>query len=89
MEKEIYFGMAWVVDGPMGIEVVPYDLCSRDELPEYTTNAGFEEYWEVEEKEGWLARMTMPGYLDSTEWTIHDSEEEAEKYLEEYYGEEE
>lgn len=34
------------------------------------------------------ARLSAPGYLDCTEWTVHASEAEAEEYLSETYGEE-
>jgi len=34
------------------------------------------------------ARLSAPGYLDSTEWTVHSSEAEAEEYLAETYGKE-
>lgn len=35
---------------------------------------------------GWLARMSAPGYMDCTDWTVHVSEHEAEAYLAESYG---
>ena len=40
----------------------------------------------LERKTGWLARMSAPGYMDCTNWTVHDSEEAAKEYLEEMYG---
>lgn len=39
-----------------------------------------------EAQSGWVARLAAPGYLDCTDYTIHDSEEEAYSYLEEYHG---
>jgi hypothetical protein len=42
----------------------------------------------VQEREGYGARLSAPGYLDCTEWAIFDTEEEARAYLEETYGEE-
>jgi hypothetical protein len=38
---------------------------------------------------GYGARLSAPGYLDCTEWTVFDTLEEAEEYLEEMYGDEE
>jgi hypothetical protein len=38
---------------------------------------------------GYGARLSAPGYLDCTEWTVFDTAEEAEKYLEEFYPEDE
>lgn len=36
-------------------------------------------------REGVLWRMTAPGYMDSTEWSPADSEEEAEKEARDVY----
>jgi hypothetical protein len=41
----------------------------------------------LQPKRGWLARMSAPGYLDCTDWSAHDSEQEAREYLDEMYGE--
>lgn len=40
-------------------------------------------------REGWLARMSAPGYMDCTMWTGHATEQEARQYLEDTYGEDE
>ena len=42
----------------------------------------------VQEREGYGARLSAPGYLDCTEWAVFDTEEEARAHLEETYGEE-
>lgn len=44
------------------------------------------EVYAVEVKHGFGARLSAPGYLDATEWTVFDSEQEAIDYLEEMYG---
>jgi hypothetical protein len=44
---------------------------------------------EWETVRGFGARLSAPGYLDRTEWAVFDTPEEAEKYLEEMYGDEE
>ena len=41
---------------------------------------------EIETISGYGARLSAPGYLDCTDWTLHDSEEEALEYLIETYG---
>lgn len=41
----------------------------------------------VELIEGWGARLSAPGYMDCTEWSVFDSEEEAITYLDEMYPE--
>lgn len=38
---------------------------------------------------GYGARLSAPGYLDATEWSVFDTEDEAREYLEEYYPESE
>lgn len=44
---------------------------------------------EWETVRGYGARLSAPGYLDCTEWTVFDSQEDAEAYLEENYPEDE
>ena len=41
-----------------------------------------------ENVEGFGARLSAPGYLDCTEWTVFDTEKEAWDYLDETYPEE-
>ena len=36
-----------------------------------------------ENVKGYGARLSAPGYLDCTEWTVFDTEEEANAYLDE------
>ena len=36
---------------------------------------------------GYGARLSAPGYLDCTEWSVFETEEEAREYLEENYPE--
>jgi len=38
---------------------------------------------------GYGARLSAPGYLDCTEWTVFDTEDEAREYLEEMYPDDE
>lgn len=38
---------------------------------------------------GFGARLSAPGYLDCTEWCVFETEEEANAYLEENYGDDE
>lgn len=35
---------------------------------------------------GWLARLSAPGYMDCTDWSIHPSKAAALEYLAETYG---
>ena len=38
---------------------------------------------------GYGARLSAPGYLDCTEWTVFDTEDEAREHLEEMYPDDE
>jgi len=58
---------------------------SITQLQDYTEG----EPQEWENVQGYGARLSAPGYLDCTEWTVFDSEQDAEDYLEEMYGEDE
>ena len=37
-------------------------------------------------REGYGARLSAPGYMDCTEWSVFDTEAEAEAHLDETYG---
>lgn len=96
MEHEIIRGDWYVVDGNQGIEVIPGELATVADMSSETWRPVPEEladYCEsgrclsVERKTGWGARLSMPGYLDCTEWTLHDTEEQARAYLTETYEE--
>jgi len=56
-----------------------------DKIRDYVE--GTPESWE--NIKGYGARLSAPGYLDCTEWTVFDTREEAEKYLAEEYPEDE
>lgn len=48
---------------------------------------GKPESWE--NVKGYGARLSAPGYLDCTEWTVFATKEEAEEFLNEFYSEDE
>src|SRR5260370_41887404 len=84
-EKELW----WAVETTHGTEFLPVDLIGK----EPADSEAFREYCEGdvlswEQQEGYGARLPAPGYLDCTEWTVFDTAEEAEQYLEEMYGDE-
>lgn len=99
MQPEIYHGKAWLVETYNGTEVVPDDLVSLPdsldgdemlcegikqlqpfcegaiiEVPDYPIS-------------GWLVRLTMPGYLDCTEWSLFETEQEAIDWAKNLMGE--
>ena len=75
----------------VGTTVYPEDLPSElvDFLESVCDTTGVDEtsiinYMDV--VEGWGARLSAPGYLDCTDWTVHETEEEAHEYLTDMYG---
>lgn len=91
MQKQITAKQKWYrVETSQGTQTVPMELIG----PEPADSLAFDSYveggyesvesWEL--VEGYGARLSAPGYLDCTEWTVFDTVAEAEKYLEEMYG---
>lgn len=87
MQPNIYKGRAYIVETTYGTEVVPHDLVGDGYTPlmGYLDGTPYEDQ-ELVIKEGYLARLSAPGYMDCTEWSFHDTEEEALAYLEDMYG---
>ena len=83
MQPSVEYGSWHVVETTHGTYVVPADLCDG-------TVAEVREYVEgkplgVETRDGWGARLSAPGYMDCTDWTLHESEGEARACLVETY----
>jgi hypothetical protein len=96
MEPQVEFGSWYEIDGPMGTEVVPADIVGDIELDDFESGSAvpkaLADYCEnrtaysIQKREGWGARLSAPGYLDCTEWSVFDTEAEARDHLEEMYG---
>jgi hypothetical protein len=71
------------------VKLVQSELEDKYKILSMTTE--FEDYidsyyiYSIEVMVGYGARLSMPGFLDCTNWTFHDSETEAMLYLEEMY----
>lgn len=88
MERQIVFGDWYECETNNGTCYVPSDLCEG--TPEgVLMYCEAREVYEVMPRKGFGARLSAPGYMDRTEWSVFDTEEEAEAYLEEMYGEDE
>ena len=81
MKPEIEHGHWWIVDTIDGSIHLPAEHFTRDDLEADYPDA------EIEMVEGYGARLSAPGYLDATDWTVFDTEQEAIAHLEEEYGE--
>ena len=81
MEKQVTELTKWLQiessDGTFYLPASMADLCESD--------FAIADIYEVEMQEGYGARLSMPGYLDCTDWTVHDTPEEAFEYLEKTY----
>lgn len=93
MQTEVVFGTYFEVDTTHGTEIVPTDACGHtmttvaEALMLYLNGAPLDKDAECPVKEGWLARLSAPGYLDCTDWSAFETETEAREFLEEFYGE--
>lgn len=83
MEKQVTELAKWLqIESSDGTFYMPAEMASICE-----SDFGIADIYEVGEVEGYGARLSMPGYLDCTDWTVHPTPQEAKEYLEEtYYG---
>lgn len=88
MQPEIYHGKAWLVETYNGTEVVPDDLVNMpDVIDEHNYTEAAKELQTYCEGaiidvpdfaiEGWLCRLSAPGYLDCTPWSLFETKHEA------------
>lgn len=84
MQPEITEKTQWYYVRDKYDEIYCYDLdlFSRETVENWHPNE------EIEVAEGFGARLSAAGYLDCTDWTIHDTEEEAIDFLIDFYGDE-
>jgi hypothetical protein len=81
MQPQVIYGTWHQVDGTCGVESFPADYFS---LPEALANYSGD-VWESETIRGYGARLSAPGYMDCTEWTVFASRVDAEEYLADMY----
>ena len=88
MQKEIT-GLCgwWEIDGTDGMWYFPDDMFSFGQsLEQYPGEADREASCH---RIGHGARLSAPGYLDCTDWSVFGTPEEADEYLDEMYGDDE
>ena len=99
MQHQVTHKQRWIrVETSQGTDFLPTDLVGdlmnsgySDESDE-SDRETLQQYCEGEVESwesilGYGARLSAPGYLDCTEWTVFDTAEEAEDYLNETYPE--
>lgn len=94
MEPETYYGEYYEIDGNEGTFAVPAEVTGKLDVEDLEA---FRDYYpgnrieSVRKEHGWLGRLSAPGYLDATDWTPYDADDEAGviEQLEEEYGDDE
>ncbi len=82
MQHATEYGTFYVGETTEGTTILHRDVFETEKR-HYKLLRG--ERWE--KRRGWYARLSAPGYLDSTDWTgPFDSEKEAHAFLNEMYG---
>lgn len=83
MRPEITIKMDWwEVDGDCGMFYYPANCISRDEA---RREGCLSKVFNIQKITGHGARLSAPGYLDCTEWSVHDTEAEAAQELIDMY----
>jgi hypothetical protein len=80
----------WQVETKQGTEFLPVDLIGENPAD----SDAFQPYCEGiiqtwEKIQGYGARRSAPGYLDCTPWSVFETEEEAEQYLDDNFPDDE
>lgn len=99
MKPEVCQCGAYEVETSDGTFIVPEDVVgyihsqllqtpdSKAKFFDYVSVSNSDEIEDITyHADAFIARLSMPGYLDCTDWTIHQSEKQAIEYLEELYG---
>ncbi len=94
MQPQVYKDSFFRVETTAGTEIVPSDVQGRtvathvDAMLDYLEGAPLDPDALIECEEGYVARMSAPGYLDCTAWAAFKTAQEAVDYLQDMYGEE-
>jgi hypothetical protein len=94
MVPEVWQSDVYEIETSEGTEYVPTDVvgkgddAKRADLQPYLSGTIRKHAALTLNRGKWCARLTMPGCLDRTDLTIHDSEIEAAAYLVETYDDE-
>lgn len=67
----------WEIDSDEGTVCLPREYFTEDQAQENVSS----EVYEINKVSGHGARLTAPGYLDCTGWSVYDTEREALKAM--------
>ena len=89
MQKQIIYDRWVIVETSDGTQALLQELVGKTTEPtiadvrDYITG----EFISAHIMDGYGARLSLPGYLDCTDWTVFATEEEAQRHLIEMYDE--
>jgi len=64
MKPEIVYNRWTIIDGIDGVSIYPGDISIIEAIENY----GIDWICSIEVEYGWAYRLSMPGYLDCTDW---------------------
>ena len=85
MRKELVLDNWLAVETNIGTEYIPADICApnAEGIRDFVQGNIIDSVVHVR---GYGARLSMPGYMDCTEWIVFPTKSQAEAYLEEIGG---
>ena len=87
MQSQIIYDRWFEVDTKQGTFFVQQYLIGKTTRPskatllQYVPVFGISDIYSVSLVDGYGARLSMPGYLDCTDWTVFETKEQAERYI--------
>lgn len=90
MEKQVIYDRWIVIDTSNGTTAIPQALIglqtqfTGEDVAPYIDG----QFISAELVDGYGARLSMPGYMDCTEWTVFTTEQDAWKFLSSMYDDE-
>ena len=87
MQKQVIYDRWCVIETSNGTVAIQLDLIGKTLHPTAKEISRFieGEFLSCSIVDGYGARLSMPGYLDCTEWTVFPSEEQAYRFLTETF----
>lgn len=88
MDKQIVYDRWVIVDTTQGTVCIPQEYVGKTTQPTAKDVADYidGEFISAEIIDGYGARLSMPGYLDCTEWTVFETREAAKQHLAEMFN---
>ena len=83
MDKQVIFDRWIVIDTSNGTTAIPQSVVgpqtqfTADDVASYIDG----QFISAELVDGYGARLSMPGYMDCTEWTVFTTEQDAWEFL--------